>query len=108
MDIPFGVKMVDGDIMDGEEVISFYGEKYIFDPDVYVEGSAYTRFFGDEPEDFDVLLLRYTPTKLKLIGVPDHTITPMEIYLTDILLDWGLPIKKLKLLPALLRIKGEG
>jgi hypothetical protein len=114
MGIPFGVKKVDGDI-NGEEVLSLYGENFIFDPDVYVEGMAYTRFFGKEPENHDVLLLRYTPTKLKLICVPDHTITPLEFHLADVIMsnalpdtDSMLPIGKMALLPAVLRIKFNG
>ena len=99
MGIPFGVKKVDGDI-NREEVLSLYGENFIFDPDVYVEGMAYT-------------MLRYTPTKLKLICVPDHTITPLEFHLADVIMsnalpdtDSMLPIGKMALLPAVLRIKG--
>lgn len=114
MGIPFGVKKIDGDIGIGEEdAVSLYGENFIFDPDVYVEGMAYTRFFGDEPEDHDVLLLRYTPTKLKLICVPDHTITPLEFHLADVIMSNALPdtdsmfpLGRITLLPAVLRIKG--
>lgn len=112
MGIPFGVKKVDGDI-NGAEVLSLYGENFIFDPDVYVEGMAYTRFFGKEPEGHDVLLLRYTPTKLKLICVPDHTITPLEFHLADVIMSNALPdtdsmfpLGRITLLPAVLRIKG--
>ena len=112
--LPFGVKRVDGDIENIGESFPLYGERFIFDPDIYIEGLAYTRFFGEEPEDHDVLLLRYTPTKLKLICVPDHTITPMEFFLADVMLfgvlpnPFGLnPIGRPSLLPAILRIKGD-
>ena len=114
METPFGIKKVDGDIDFGEyDAFSLYGERFIFDPDIYVEGMAYTRLFGDEPEDHDVLLLRYTPTKLKLICVPDHTITPLEFHISDVLLFGVLPnpfgfcpFGKPSLLPAIIRIKG--
>lgn len=115
MGIPFGVKKVDVDINGEAETVGLYGEQFIFDPDVYVDGMAYTRFFGDKPESYDVLLLRYAPTKLKLICVSDHTITPIDFYLSDVILstvlpdpDSMFPMGKIALLPAVLRLmKGD-
>ena len=106
MGLPFGVKQV-GDNFGENEVLSIYGNNFIFDPDVYVEGLAYTRFLGEEPDDFDVLLLRYTPTKLNLLGISEHVITQMEFHLAEVMTCevYGY---KVSLLPAILRIlKGE-
>ena len=113
MDIPFGIKKVGDNEFGEEEAMPVYGERFIFDPDIYIEGRSYTRFFGDEPEEHDVLLLRYTPTKLKLIGVPNHTITPYEFHISDVILYGVLPdpfgfcpFGRPTLLPAIIRIKG--
>lgn len=114
--LPFGVKritMEDGleNYMNGFGI--FEEERFIFDPEVYVEGMAYTRFFGDEPEECDVLIRRYSKNKLYLIAIRNKTVIPIEFNLSTVILYDTLPNPNCVypkgrevLLPSIVRIKG--